>query len=116
MTEDGPVEKVVETIEGGPACQVVSGSKGGLDTIFPSLSHASSNIKTTHVGGVKGSQLDTKSDSSQPFSGVGFDVGKFFSDNAEDDVPAAHARSMHSAQVERQSDYTGKGIAPSIVE
>ncbi|XP_051920180.1 fibrinogen alpha chain-like [Hippocampus zosterae] len=97
MTPDGPVEKQEETLQGGPEC-----------SFFSSLSHVPSYIKTTHVGGVKGSQLDTKLDSPQPFAGVGYDLGKFFSDNADDDVPAVHARSVQSAQVDRQSDYTGK--------
>ncbi|XP_077401503.1 fibrinogen alpha chain-like isoform X1 [Vanacampus margaritifer] len=108
MTTDGPVEKLVETREGGPECQGLSGTKGGLDSLFPGLSHVSSNIKTVHVSGVKGSDSDAKTGFSQPFTEVGFDLGKFFSDHAEDDAPDMHARSVQSAHVARQSDYTGK--------
>ncbi|KAM9834434.1 fibrinogen alpha chain [Syngnathus typhle] len=108
MTADGPVERVVETREGGPACQGVSGTKGGLDSLFPGVTHVSSNIKTVHVSGVKGSHSDIKAGFSEPFTEVGFDLGKFFNNNKEDDVPAVHARSVQSAHVVRQSDYTGK--------
>ncbi|XP_061664966.1 fibrinogen alpha chain-like isoform X1 [Syngnathoides biaculeatus] len=108
MTQDGPVEKIEETREGGPACKGESGTKGGLDSLFPVLSHTSTNVKTVHVGASKGAQSDTKTAFSQPFTEVGFDLGKFLSDHVDDDIPDLRARSVQSVQVKRQSDYTGK--------
>ncbi|XP_077356429.1 fibrinogen alpha chain [Festucalex cinctus] len=108
MTQDGPVEKLVETREGGPECQSLSGAKGGLDSLFPGLTHVSSNIKPVHVSGVKGSDSDAKTGFSQPFAEVGFDLGKFFTNQPEEDAPDPHARSVQSAHVQRQSDYAGK--------
>nr|XP_061810697.1 fibrinogen alpha chain-like [Nerophis lumbriciformis] len=108
MTDDGPVEKLVQTSQGGPECGVVTGTKGGLGSLFPGVSHVSTDIKTFHAGGVKGSHLDSKTGFSQPFAEVGFDLGKFFSDNTEDDVPDPHARSLQGVQVTRKIDYTGK--------
>ncbi|XP_061524733.1 LOW QUALITY PROTEIN: fibrinogen alpha chain [Phycodurus eques] len=105
MTKDGPVEKLVETREGGPACQGVSGTKGELDSL---LSHVSTNIKTVNVGGVKGSQSDTKTGFSQTFKEMGFDMGKFLTHHIDDDAPDVYARSIQSAHVERHSDYVGK--------
>ncbi|XP_040887567.1 fibrinogen alpha chain [Toxotes jaculatrix] len=119
-TKDGPVERVEEVIGGGPECQGSTDlTKGGLSSVFPSLSHASSSSsssssssvtsKTVHVGGSKGSLTgNSKTGFGDPFAEVGFDLGAFQTDNAEDDVPDFHARSVKSVRVERQADYVGK--------
>ncbi|XP_072232892.1 fibrinogen alpha chain isoform X2 [Leuresthes tenuis] len=117
-TKDGPVEKVEEVIDGGPECQAMTdASKGGMSSLFPSLSHtlsssssSSSSSKSFHSGGTKGSLLgDFKSGPMQPFGAeVGFDLGAFMTDNAEDDLPDFHARSVKSTRVDRQADFVGK--------
>ncbi|XP_061769696.1 fibrinogen alpha chain [Nerophis ophidion] len=103
MTADGPVEKVVETTEDG--CHDI---KGGLDSFFPGVSHASSTIKTVHMGGAKDGHSSVKMSTSPLFPDVGYDLGKFFGDHTEDDVPDVDARSVKTTHVARQSDYTGK--------
>ena len=119
-TKDGPVERVEQVMEGGPECQTMTDlSKGGMSSFFPSLSHASaasssssssssvsSGTKTVQLGGTKGI--------SDPFNtDVGFDLGAFMTDRAEDDLPDFHARSVKSTRVERQADYIGKGTETS---
>ncbi|KAM6909410.1 fibrinogen alpha chain [Xenentodon cancila] len=116
-TKDGPVEKVQEVIEGGPQCQAMADTtKGGLSSLFPSLSHTSSSSsssssssttsRTVNTGGSKGSLLgDYKGGFMDPF---GSDLGAFMTDNAEDDIPDFHARSVKSVQVERQDSYVGQ--------
>ncbi|XP_017292488.1 fibrinogen alpha chain [Kryptolebias marmoratus] len=113
QTKDGPVETVQEVISGGPECQGTDFTKGGMSSLFPTLSHASSSsssssVHTVQSGGTKGSLLgDTKSGLMNPF-GTGLDLGGFMTDDTEDDVPDFHARSLKSATVERQDDYVGK--------
>ncbi|XP_034021068.1 fibrinogen alpha chain [Thalassophryne amazonica] len=108
-TDHGPVEKVEEVIEGGPECQDVDFSKTGMGTIFPlggqsSSTSSSSSTKTVHYSDTKGSITeDTKSGLGNPF-----DLGGFFSDAVEDDVPDAQARGTKSVRVERQVNYVGK--------
>ncbi|XP_061566057.1 fibrinogen alpha chain [Cololabis saira] len=114
-TKEGPVEKVQEVIEGGPECQAMAdASKGGLSSLFPSLSHASSSsssshsssMRTVHTDGAKGSLLGNyKGGFMDPF---GSDLGAFRTDNADDDVPDFHARSVKSVRVERQDGYIGQ--------
>nr|XP_046236048.1 fibrinogen alpha chain [Scatophagus argus] len=108
-TKDGPVEKMEEVIEGGPECQSLTGlSKGELSSLFPTVTHTSSSF--SHTGGTKGSLLgDSKTEFQNPFgSDSGFDLGAFMTDDAEDDVPDVHARSVKSVHVERQDSYVGK--------
>ncbi|XP_028998792.1 fibrinogen alpha chain-like [Betta splendens] len=116
-TKDGPVEKMEEVIEGGPECQdATTFTKGGMSSLFPTLTHTSSSssssvsTKTIQSGGAKGSLLgDSKTEFGDPFgSDVGIDLGAFLTDNAEDDLPDFHARSVKSMRVERQADYIGK--------
>uniref|UniRef100_A0A3Q1C560 Fibrinogen C-terminal domain-containing protein n=1 Tax=Amphiprion ocellaris TaxID=80972 RepID=A0A3Q1C560_AMPOC len=108
-TKDGPVEKTEEVIEGGPECQALSDStKGGMSSLFPSLTHTSSSSSShsVHTGGAKGSLLgDTKTGFVNPF---GSDLGGFTMGAVDDDVPDFHARSVNSMRVERQADYVGK--------
>lgn len=108
-TKDGPVEKVEEVYEGGPECQALADStKGGMSSFFPTLSHS---------GGAKGSILgDAKTGFGDPFAVDGIDLGGFMTDNAEEDVPDFHARSVKTRRVERQADYIGKGTETSDVE
>lgn len=116
-TKDGPVEKMEEVIEGGPECQSLTGlSKGELSSLFPTVTHTSSSF--SHTGGTKGSLLgDSKTEFQNPFgSDSGFDLGAFMTDDAEDDVPDVHARSVKSAHVERQDSYVGKGTKTSVLE
>uniref|UniRef100_A0A3Q2TA04 Fibrinogen alpha chain n=1 Tax=Fundulus heteroclitus TaxID=8078 RepID=A0A3Q2TA04_FUNHE len=104
-TKDGPVERV-EEVGGGPECQGVGGfTKGELSSLFPSFTSTSSSSSSFHSGGAKGSLLaDTKS-GMDPF---GEDFGAFMTDNAEDDIPDIHARSVKSTVVERQQEFVGK--------
>ncbi|XP_072314907.1 fibrinogen alpha chain [Eucyclogobius newberryi] len=106
---DGPVQKMEEYMEGGPECETFS--KGGMESLFPSLS--GSGTKTVHyTSSSKGSLSDSKTSFADPFGGdAGLDLGAFMTDNAEDDVPDFHARSVKSARVERQADYVGKDCA-----
>ncbi|KAK7909496.1 hypothetical protein WMY93_014180 [Mugilogobius chulae] len=93
-TDDGPVQRMEEYMDGGPECQ--SFTKGGMGSLFPSLT---SGTKTVHfTSSSKGSVVDP----------AGLDLGAFLTDNAEDDLPDFHARSVKSARVERQADYVGK--------
>ncbi len=72
--------------------------------------------KTIH-GGAKGSLLGSyKSGSGNPFDDVGVDLGAFLTDNADDDLPDVHARSVKTTRIERQADYVGKGTETSSVE
>ncbi|XP_077445699.1 fibrinogen alpha chain [Stigmatopora argus] len=104
MTDDGPVEKVHHVSRGGPGCEGFSGP------VFPGTGtgHVSADVKKWPAGGIKGTLTDTKSGFSKPFGQVGFDLGKFFSDNTEDDVADPHARSVQVVQVQRSSDFTGE--------
>lgn len=124
QTKDGPVETLEEVYTGGPECQRMAGlSKGGMSSLFPTLTHASSPsssssvlTKTLSSGGTKGSLLaDSKSGFMDPFS-TGLDLGGFMTDDADDDIPDFHARSVKSATVERQEDYVGKGTKTSALE
>lgn len=113
-TKDGPVERVEEVIDGGPECQAATAfTKGGMSSLFPTLTHASSSssVSTKTVQSRKGSLTgDTKTGFPDPFGGdVGMDLGAFLTDNAEDDVPDFQARSVKSTRVERRADYVGKG-------
>lgn len=120
QTKDGPVEKVEEVIEGGPECRSATDlTKGGMSSLFPTLTHTSSSssssssvsTKTVHTGGTKGGLLeDSKTGFGDPF---GVDLGAFLTDNADDDIPDFHARSVKSARVERQADYIGTGTKTS---
>uniref|UniRef100_A0A3B5A9I0 Fibrinogen alpha chain-like n=1 Tax=Stegastes partitus TaxID=144197 RepID=A0A3B5A9I0_9TELE len=119
-TKDGPVERMEEVIEGGPECQALrDSSKGGLSSLFPSLTHTSSSSSSSssssvHAGGAKGSILgDSKTGFMDPF---GSDLGAFMTGNVEDDVPDFQARSLHGMRVERQADYVGKGTKTSDLE
>ncbi|KAM9717634.1 uncharacterized protein ACNS7B_021255 [Menidia menidia] len=115
-TKDGPVERVEEVTDGGPDCQVTDLTKGGMGSLFPSLSHTSSSSssslssssKTVHSDGTKGSLLGDFKSGFNPFGG---DLGAFMTDNADDDVPDFHARSVKTARVERQDDFVGKVCA-----
>ncbi|RVE60802.1 hypothetical protein OJAV_G00185030 [Oryzias javanicus] len=100
-TKDGPVERYETVTEGGPGCIGTDMTKGGMGSLFPSLSHASTT--KTGFGSSKGSTLGNPFDSD-----VGIDLGAFMTDNAEDDVPDFHARSVKSANVDLQADYVGK--------
>lgn len=123
QTKDGPVETMEEVYSGGPECQRMADlSKGGMSSLFPTLTHASSSssssvhTKTDSSGGTKGSLLgDSKTGFMDPF-GTGLDLGGFMTDDAEEDVPDLHARSVKSATVERQDDYVGKGTKTSALE
>ncbi|XP_070849953.1 fibrinogen alpha chain [Chaetodon trifascialis] len=113
-TKDGPVERVEEVMGGGPECHAMTDlTKGGMSSLFPTLTHTSSSSSSSssiHVGGAKGSLLgDTKTGFGNPF-GIdhGDDLGMFMTDNAEDDLPDFHARTVKSTRVERQADYMGK--------
>lgn len=103
------MERVEEVYEGGPECQALADStKGGMSSFFPTLSH---------TGGAKGSILgDAKTGFGDPFAVDGIDLGGFMTDNAEEDVPDFHARSVKTRRVERQADYIGKGTETSDVE
>lgn len=127
-TRDGPVERTEEVISGGPDCQIATDfTKGGMSSLFPSLSHASSSsstgsTKTVHVSSSSSSSTkgsitgNTKTGPGDTFdSDVGFDLGAFLTDNTEDDVPDFHARSVKSAsRVERQADFVGKGTETTL--
>lgn len=121
QTKDGPVETVEEGFSGGPECQgLTEFTKGGMSSLFPTLTHTSSSssiqTKTIQTGGTKGSLLgDRKTGFMNPF-GTGLDLGGFMTDNAEDDVPDFHARSVKTSTVERQDDYVGKGTKTSALE
>ncbi|XP_070785972.1 fibrinogen alpha chain-like [Enoplosus armatus] len=109
-TKEGPVERTEEVMEGGPECQAMADlTKGGTSSFFPSVSHStssSSSSSVVHTGGTKGSLLgDSKTGFGDPF---GFDLGLFSTDNAEDDLPDFHARSVKTARTERHADYVGK--------
>lgn len=116
-TKDGPVERVEQVMEGGPECQTMTDlSKGGMSSFFPSLSHAStaSSSSSSFSSGTKTVQLGGTKGISDPFNtDVGFDLGAFMTDRAEDDLPDFHARSVKSTRVERQADYIGKGTETS---
>lgn len=135
-TKDGPVERTEEVIGGGPECQAMTdASRGGMSSLFPSLSHTSSSsssssssfsssssssfgTKTAHAGGAKGSLLaDSKTSFGDPFgSHTGFDLGAFRTVDGEDDVPDFHARSVKSTRIERQADYVGEGTKTTSLE
>nr|XP_015801603.2 fibrinogen alpha chain [Nothobranchius furzeri] len=117
LTKDGPVEKTEEVMQGGPECRGMTElTKGGMSSLFPTLTHTSSSSSSslTHTsssssGGAKGSLLgDSKLGFMDPFRDDGFDLGAFMPDNAEDDIPDFHARSVKSAPVQRQDDFVGK--------
>ncbi|XP_067379224.1 fibrinogen alpha chain [Channa argus] len=112
QTKDGPVEKVEEFIEGGPECQSgTSLSKGGMSSLFPTLSHSTSSgsIKTVHTSSTKGSLLGDSKSYGDPFgTDVGFDLGGFDTDKVDDDLPDFQARSVKTTRVLRQADYVGK--------
>ncbi|XP_077598164.1 fibrinogen alpha chain [Stigmatopora nigra] len=101
MTDDGPVEKVLHESRGGPGCQGLAGP----GPVFPGVKQSAAGGPK---GGLKGGLSDIKSGFSKPFGQVGFDLGKFFSDNTEDDVADVHARSVKVAQVRRTGDFTGE--------
>ncbi|MEQ2259976.1 hypothetical protein XENORESO_014894 [Xenotaenia resolanae] len=105
-TKDGPVEKV-EEVGGGPECEGLSGfTKGGMSSLFPTLtSTSSSSFSSFHSGGAKGSVLVDSKSSLDPF---GADFGAFMTDNAEDDIPDFQARTVKSTAVERQQEFVGK--------
>lgn len=112
-TKDGPVERVEEVMEGGPECRSMTDlPQGGFNTFFPGFSHTSSSFssgtKSVHAGGSK-----TVHSGSTDF---GVDLGLFVSDDAEEDLPDFHARSVKSGRVERQADYIGKGTKTSDLE
>lgn len=112
---DGPVQKMEEYVEGGPECQAIG--KGGMGALFPSFT--GTGTKTVHyASSTKGSLADSKTSFSvDPFGGdPGMDLGAFLTDNAEDDVPDFHARSVKSGRVERQADYVGKGTTAAETE
>uniref|UniRef100_A0A672HJZ9 Fibrinogen alpha chain n=1 Tax=Salarias fasciatus TaxID=181472 RepID=A0A672HJZ9_SALFA len=97
QTDQGPVDRVEEVIEGGPECQAIAGTgKGGTSSI-------------TELGG--GGDLfgpggfDSKTAFMDPFAS---DFGAFMTDTVEDDVPDFQARSMVATRVQRQADYVGK--------
>lgn len=111
---DGPVQKMEEFVEGGPECQALANAKGG--SAFPSLT---GSTKTLHfTSSAKGSPGDSKTSFGvDPFAGdPGMDLGAFLTDNADDDLPDFHARSVKSARVERQADYVGKGSTAAETE
>lgn len=115
-TNNGPVEKMEEVIEGGPECQVMTDvNKGGMSALFPTLSQTSPS--SVHTGGAKGSILgNSKTGFGDPFHSVGIDLGMFVRDNVEDDLPDFNARSVKSRRVERKADYVGKGTETSDLE
>ena len=102
-------------MEGGPECHAMTdSSKGGMSSIFPSLTHTSSGSLTHHAFSTKGSITeDTKSGFGNLF---GHDLPGFMTDTPEEDLPDIHARSVKSARVERQADYVGKGTDTSDLE
>uniref|UniRef100_A0A8C7XXP9 Fibrinogen alpha chain n=1 Tax=Oryzias sinensis TaxID=183150 RepID=A0A8C7XXP9_9TELE len=108
QTKSGPVERYETVTEGGPECQGGADlTKGGMTALFPSLSHTSSSMSTKSgfSSGAKGGLLGN------PFEGdLGSDLGAFMTDNAEDDLPDFHARSLGSTVVNRQADYVGKDL------
>lgn len=114
QTKSGPVERYETVTEGGPECQGGADlTKGGLTSLFPSLSHTSSSMSTKSgfSSGAKGGLLGN------PFEGdLGSDLGAFMTDNAEDDLPDFHARSLGSTVVNRQADYVGKGTKTTDLE
>ncbi|KAM9836312.1 fibrinogen alpha chain [Aulostomus maculatus] len=118
-TNDGPVEKIEEVMEGGPECQGVTDlTKGGLGLLFPDLFHTSSSTsspttvhKIVHTGDTKGSIYgDSKTGLSHSFTTDPFadDLGAFLKGTVDDDVPDVHARSFSRGPVKRQADYIGK--------
>lgn len=118
-TKDGPVERTEEVMEGGPECQAAADhTKGGLGAFFPTLTHTSSSSSSSYSGDAKGSLLGgTKTGFGDPFAGgAGFDLGAFMTDNAEDDQPDFHARSVKSTRIERQADFVGTGTGTSDLE
>ncbi|XP_016535172.1 fibrinogen alpha chain isoform X2 [Poecilia formosa] len=103
QTENGPVERV-EQVGGGPECDTLGGfTKGGMGSLFPTLTGSSSS-SSFHSGGSKGSILADSKSGLDPF---GADFGAFMTDNVEDDIPDFHARSVKSTVVERQADFVG---------
>ncbi|XP_053199612.1 fibrinogen alpha chain [Scomber japonicus] len=112
-TKDGPVERTEEVMGGGPECQGLDLTKGGMGSFFPSLSHvstssssSSSSSSLSHTGGTKGSLFgDHKSGFGDPFAS---DFAAFRTANTEDDIPDFHARSVKSSRFERHADYVGK--------
>ncbi|XP_037335793.2 fibrinogen alpha chain-like [Pungitius pungitius] len=114
-TKDGPVEKMVEVMEGGPGCEAMTDStKGGMNSFFPGFTSSSSSSSssssfstktTSHSGGTKGSILDIESDLGNPF---GDDLGLFKTSDVEDDLPDFQARSVKSTRTERHADHVGK--------
>lgn len=124
LTRDGPVEKMEEVLEGGPECQgTTDRTKGGMTSFFPGVRHTSSSSSSlttmnVHDGGAKGIFLgDSKSSLAGRFGvDLGKDLGAFFTDGADDDVPDFHARSVKSSRPERQADYVGTGTKRSEAE
>lgn len=111
-TKDGPVERV-EEVGGGPECGGLT--KGDMSSLFPAFtgsSSSSSSSSSFHSGGTKGILADTKSG----FNPFGADFGAFMTDNAEDDVPDFHARSVKSTVVERQDGFVGTGTKTADLE
>uniref|UniRef100_A0A3B5LDH1 Fibrinogen alpha/beta/gamma chain coiled coil domain-containing protein n=1 Tax=Xiphophorus couchianus TaxID=32473 RepID=A0A3B5LDH1_9TELE len=120
-TKDGPVEQV-EEVGGGPGCDGMGGlTKGGMGSLFPTLTGSSSSSSFSssssslsfHSGGSKGSILADSKSGLDPF---GADFGAFMTDNAEDDIPDFHARSVKSTVVERQADFVGTGTKTTELE
>ncbi|CAN9509366.1 unnamed protein product [Ophioblennius macclurei] len=110
QTDQGPVERVEEVIEGGPECQVFPAHTS--HTSHSSHSSHSSSSKTLLSGGAKGSILgDSKTVFMDPFDS-GFDA--FMTDTVHDDVPDFQARSVMATRVQRQADYVGKDCAAAF--
>uniref|UniRef100_G3Q4A9 Fibrinogen alpha chain n=1 Tax=Gasterosteus aculeatus TaxID=69293 RepID=G3Q4A9_GASAC len=104
-TKDGPVEKMVQVMEGGPGCEAMTDvTKGGMGP-FPGFTSSFSTKTTAHSGGTKGSLLDTGFDLTNPF---GDDLGLFKTSNVDDDLPDFQARSVKSTRLERHADHVGK--------
>ncbi|XP_043954612.1 fibrinogen alpha chain [Gambusia affinis] len=120
-TKDGPVERV-EEVGGGPECDGMGGfTKGGMGSLFPTLtgssssssfssSSSSSSSSSFHSGGSKGSILADSKSGLNPFEA---DFGAFMTDNTEDDVPDFHARSVKSTVVDRQAGFVGTDCVDS---
>ncbi|KAM8898160.1 fibrinogen alpha chain [Spinachia spinachia] len=113
-TKDGPVEKMVQLMEGGPGCEAMTDvTKGGMDSFSPGFTSSSSSSSsssfstktTSHSGGTKGSLLDIESDLTNPF---GDDLGLFKMSDVGDDLPDIQARSLKSTRTERQAGHVGK--------
>ncbi|XP_068612222.1 fibrinogen alpha chain-like [Brachionichthys hirsutus] len=81
QTDDGPVDKMEEVIEGGPECHTMTEtSKTGLSSLFPTF------------GGAEFGNL------------FGDDLGIFGTAPVEDDVPDFQARSVKTASIVRTTD------------